>query len=423
MNGLHARYPFLQASREAVGGADVTLRSLVEAGDPAVERARERVRRALIEGTVASETPRQWDAREELLSYPVARVVVSLLDVPAAVEKYAVAEAATARERFEADLDADGQRNLRSLDRPTLTRDRLLREFDIADAVRVATRTDAAGPDPDAGTGTGPGGATRDAEGFRVAVTAYLRLSDSEWGSEWRLAVRELAAGEVWVTRTELYRMLQEAVRRRVIEGLPFDVRASEGGETIATALADPVEELRAVLSDHDPVSAPDVVVPELFPPCIEELLSRARDGESLDPHSAFTLHAFCADVGMDATAIADLQGTDERAPVEYRLEFLDDDGRSQYPAPSCATVQSYGDCPGPDERCERIHSPLAYYADAVAEASVDDGRDGDDDGDGVTAAGHRPGDGDDPAGTDAGTDSTPGEGAGDADGVDSASG
>jgi DNA primase large subunit len=431
MNRLHARYPFLQASREAVGGADVTLRSLVEAGDPAVERARERVRRALIEGTVASETPRQWDAREELLSYPVARVVVSLLDVPAAVEKYAVAEAATARERFEADLEADGQRNLRSLDRPTLTRDRLLREFDVADDVRAASRTNGARTGAGAGTGSGATAASAsspDEDGFRVAVTAYLRLSDSEWGDEWRLAVRELAAGEVWVTRTELYRMLQEAVRRRVVEGLPFDVRSSESGEAIATALEEPVEELRALLSDHDPVSAPDVVIPDLFPPCIEGLLARARDGESLDPHSAFTLQAFCADVGMDAAAIADLQGTDERAPVEYRLEFLDDDGRSQYPPPSCATVQSYGDCPGPDERCERIHSPLAYYADAVAATASDDdgddGGDGDDEGDEGGPA--RPGPAsDDPGGrseADPGPDPTPGEGAGDAGGADSAS-
>jgi DNA primase large subunit len=372
MTPVHARYPFLEAAREAVGAADVTLQALIERDDPAVDRARERVERALIEGTVTSETPQQWDPREELLSYPIARVIVSLLGVRAAVEKYAVAEAATARERFEADLG--GQGDLRSLDRPRLSRAQLLREFDIADEVRPIRSSE---------TDPAERGGRPDADGFRVGVTAYLRLSDSDWGDEWRLALRELADGEVWVRRAELYRMLQEAVRRRVVEGLPFDVRGSGGGEAIADALSTEVDALRELLSDHAPVTVPDVIEPALFPPCIQSLADRARSGNTLDPHSAFTLQAFCAELGMDAAAVADLQGTDDAEPIEYRLAFLDDDGRSQYPAPTCATVKAYGDCPGPNERCERIHSPLAYYADAVADAGADANADTDGDGPG----------------------------------------
>ena len=94
MERLHARYPFLEASREAVEAADVDLAALVAAGGPAVERGSERVRRALLEGTTVTEEPRAYSDRAELLSYPVARVLVSLLDVPGAVEKYAAAESA-----------------------------------------------------------------------------------------------------------------------------------------------------------------------------------------------------------------------------------------------------------------------------------------------------------------------------------------
>ena len=98
MQSLHARYPFLEASREAVEEAGVDLAAIVREGGAPVDRGLERVRRALVAGTVAPES--RWNTRAELLSYPVARVLVSLLDVPGAVEKYARAEAALAYERF-----------------------------------------------------------------------------------------------------------------------------------------------------------------------------------------------------------------------------------------------------------------------------------------------------------------------------------
>jgi DNA primase large subunit len=404
MNARHARYPFTAEAREAVQSAGVTLESVVQREAPAVERGRERVERALLEGTIESETPGRWDTADELLSYPIARVLVSLLGVPAAVEKYAAAEAATAHERFAEDLTGDA--TLRSVSRSQLSLSDLLEEFDLADDVRP--ERDGGGSASGAGTGTGAGagagtgtGAAHESDRFRVAVGAYLRLADPDWGGDWRLAVRELADGEVRVTRAELHRMLEAAVRERVAEGLPFDVRASTAGEAIADALADEEEALRTLLSDRDPVPDVGVVRPDLFPPCITGLLERAReagidenadgDGGSADrdgreattdeprplsPTSAFTLQAFLADLGMDAEAVTTLQGAGgaDAEAVATRAEYIADGSRSQYPPPSCETVQAYGDCPGPDERCETIASPLAYYVDAVADDEVVDG-------------------------------------------------
>jgi DNA primase large subunit len=399
MTPTHARYPFLSAAREAVAEADLRLPALVAADAPAVERGVERVERALLDGTTASETPGRWDVRAELLSYPVARVLVSLLDVPAAVEKYAAAEAATARERFDEAL-AGGETTLRSVGERSLSRADLLAEFDLAGVVR---REPGDGP----GSGRTPGGA---GEGrgarFRVGVGAYLRLSDPEWGGEWRLAVRELAAGEVRVTREELHRLLQEAVRRRVADGLPFDVRASAGGEEIADALGDDVGRLRDLLSDRDPVPAVDVVEPDLFPPCVRALFERAREdgATALDPEAAFALDAFCAAIGMDPDAAAAAQGAtgEEREAVTYRATYLADRRGSQYPPPSCATMQANGDCvpvAERDERCEAVASPLAYYAEAVAAAGLLDEGDGTEAADDGSDAGRRerpgPGDGD----------------------------
>ncbi|MDZ5813263.1 DNA primase, partial [Halorubrum sp. AD140] len=85
MDALDAKYPFFASAREAVAEAAVSLPELVAADAPAVERARERVERALLEGTVAAESgafpgESASDVQAELLSYPVARILVSLLD-------------------------------------------------------------------------------------------------------------------------------------------------------------------------------------------------------------------------------------------------------------------------------------------------------------------------------------------------------
>jgi DNA primase large subunit len=364
MDPLYARYPCFEGAREAVREADLSPAALVEADAPAVERGRERVERALMEGTVAPAEPRQWDADTEVLSYPIARILVSLLDTPAAVEKYATAEAATARERFEADFAADGE--LRSAGRTRASLDDALREFDLADAVR---------PERDGSGTVGANSGGRGPTHYWVGLGSYLDLADTGWGRRWRLVNREVADGEVRVTREELSRLLEAAVKRRVASGLPLEIRGSEGGDAIAEALAGAISDLRELLNDadgtgHTPVEA---VVPALFPPCMRTLVQRAREGEALPTTAEFSLTAFLVALGMDdeeVTTLLDVEaGTPTADRIGARVEFLAERDGTQYPPPSCATMKAYGDCVDPDERCETISHPLSYYTDAVRAA------------------------------------------------------
>lgn len=360
MNQRHARYPFFDAAREAVQQADVALPELVAADAPAVDRARERVERALMEGTVAPEDPQRWDPRDELLSYPVARVLVSLIDAPAAVEKYAEAEAATAYERFTEDFEA-GDDGLQSTTTDHVGLDEFLREFDLASAARMEadessrTRSGTSAPRP--------ASAPRPDTWFRVDVGSYLQLK-GDWYDDWRLVNRELADGEVRVERDELYRLLREAVRRRVAEGLPFEVTASAGGEEIADALAPAVADLRDLLSDRAEIGEIDTVVPELFPPCMTELLERARRGSEFEPHESFALMAFLTGIGMDADEIVEFCRSTSLAEegIRYQTEYLRDERGTQYPPPSCETLHAYGLCENEDDHWEVASHPLVYY-------------------------------------------------------------
>ncbi|MDS0297415.1 DNA primase [Halogeometricum sp. S1BR25-6] len=360
MDPHFARYPFFDGARDAVGDADISPAELIAEDAPAVERGLERVERALMEGTVAPEDERRWTDREELLSYPIARILVSLVDTPAAVDKYAAAEAATAHDRFQTDFESDDD-GLQSTGTRTVSLDDVLREFDLSGDVR-----------PERAEGGGRRGG-RDPSHYWVDAGAYLTLSTAEWGERWRLVNRELAAGDVRVTEEELRRLLEEAVRRRVAEGLPFSVRGSAAGEEIADALEEEVAALRTLLNDHDAAGGAEVdaVVPGLFPPCMKELVQRARNGESLASHSEFSLVSFLVALGMDATEVTTLLGADEEAAarMETRVEYLADAEGAQFAPPSCASMQSYGDCVNRDERCETISHPLSYYAGALRDA------------------------------------------------------
>ena len=331
MDGKLARDPFLAAAREAVAADDADLASLVADGEgPVVERAQARVEAAIEAATVGGAHPQP---RIELLSYPVARVLVSLVDDPGLTRRYARAEAETAMARFRADREETA---LRSVDREPLTLEELLAEFELTEAVSPR------------------------ADGFAVDVATYLRLADGLADERWRLVSRELADGAVPVSEPELHDLLRAAVEDRVAEGLPLSVP-----DRAADALESRAMELRSELADHSGSWDFDRVEPALFPPCIAALLERAAGDGELPAHSRFALAAFLATVGASKSAIVDRLAAHPSVSAEAAAALVDhlaDEAGAEYPPPSCATMVEYGDCVDRDALCARIGHPLEYY-------------------------------------------------------------
>ena len=363
MDALDAKYPFFATAREAVADAAVSLPELVE-------RARERVERALMDGTIASESgafPAEsaYDVQAELLSYPIARILVSLLDSEPAIEKYAAAEAATAIDRIREDLATDDE--LRSTSTPTVALDDVLAEFDLADAVRPESLRSDVGAAGATATGS-ESGTGRDPEHYWIAVGPYLRLTSPSWGESWRLVNRALADGEVRVSREELLDALEAAVEDRVREGLPFELAAGEG---IAAELESGVADLKRLLSERTYAGPVDVVAPDLFPPCMRNLIEKAERGTDLSPPESFALMAFLVGIGMSPDEVVafcadtslDAEG------IRYQTEYLSDDRGSQYPPPTCETLANYGICHNEADHMQVAADPLAYYEQRVAEA------------------------------------------------------
>jgi DNA primase large subunit len=343
MKQLHARYPFLQSAREAVDSMDVAIVEIVRTEDAVVERAVERIDGALEDGVVGEPHRRP---RVELLSYPVARVVVSLVDEHVLTRKYANAEARTAHERFEYDLNRSVE--FKSTQREQLTLDTLLREFDITGAVRETQ------------------------EGYAVDVGTYLGLAADKRGDEWRLVNRELADGEVFLGSGELLVMVRQAVKQRIASGLPLAVP-----DEIAAELDEPREQVAKALAELDLMRDIDTVVPELFPPCMRSLLDQVQKGEHLAHHSRFAIASFLTSIGMTTDEIVNLfqvnPGFGEEA-TRYQVDHIrGETSPTEYSTPSCATMQSYGDCVNMDDLCETIAHPMAYYEAKLDDADEDE--------------------------------------------------
>ena len=333
MDRLEARYPFFESARVAVEAAAVDLPEVIASSPAVLDRATDRVRQGLSEGTVG---PPRRSNRVEVLSYPVARVLVSLLDDPRVIEAYANAEAKTARERLTEDLTTAD--SLQSVDRGGLTLTRVLGEFDLADDV---TSID---------------------EGYRIAVSAYLRLASDREGQQWRLVERDVAGGVVTVTESELLALLETALKDRVADGLPLSVPAP-----VAESLAEQRATLEAMLETYDFAASFDRVDPDAFPPCITALQERARAGDGLSPPAQFTLVSFLGALGLDADAIVEItDGGLDRETVAYQLAHIRDDRGLVYAPPGCATIDDYGFCADVEAPCGGAEHPLAYYEEAI---------------------------------------------------------
>lgn len=345
MEPLYAKYPFLSAARAAVEAADVELPTVISEEPAVVDRALSRVRHAIEDGTVGLQ---HRSNRVEILSYPVARVIVSLVNDPGLIQRYAHAEAHTAHERFLADIRTNETGvGLESVEPTRITLDDLLAEFDLADAVHEVSG------------------------GYAMEVGEYLALAEHQDADKWRLITRTLSRGRIHISQEELYLLLRDAVRDRVQAGLPV-----EAPDQVAATLSEAVVDIQAELTDHVPTMEFDEVDPVLFPPCMKALLDRVENGERLPTHSQFTITSFLSTVGFANDQIIERTSPEGKPgdQIQYQLPHLREDGDpSVYPPVSCPAMVAYGDCVNKDALCEQISHPLEYYDRRLAGDTPDD--------------------------------------------------
>jgi DNA primase large subunit len=332
-----AYYPFLPEVRAAVRELGANLHEVLTSPLHASVRARavERVEGALGEGFAPPRVADERAALLELLSVPVARMLVVALGERQLVRLYAQAEARRAHDTLAADPDPEA-----------LPR--------AAAAVGVTLAEDAAGDG-------GP-------PGFRMHFADYLKAAPAD--PQWKLVLRTVDKGQVRVNRKEAARLVQEALMRRIESELE-----AERGKPLPAPVLDALEPLIEKVTPRldaarDSWTTGDFgpVQPGLFPPCIKEIVAALGRRENVPHHGRFALATFLNTIGWGSEQILDyLSATPnfDKEKSRYQIEHVTGQkGVQAYTPPGCATMQTNGVCPldKRDAICFQIKHPLSYY-------------------------------------------------------------
>ena len=326
---LAARYPFLKDSAKYLREKGITLELLVSsmAYESARLRGRDRVLEVL-EGNVIQDHPtsKEIDATLELLSYPVARMIVSAVADPMFVKRYAIAEAKRARRSLMGD-------NLDS-------------------TVRIAAEL----------------GIDLEKEDGHLAVdfTDFLRYSSAMRSKEWKLVNQEVKKSKVLLNHYKVTRLIEQALADKISSELPLEVNDSII-DTFSATIAEIRDSLEEEKKNRQPKDFGRLSIVR-FPPCMRKLLSMMQAGENV-PHSGrFALVTFLHALGMESDDILHIFSSapdfDEGKATYQIKHIIGETSGTEYTTPECSTMKSYGICFDPDSLCnqEWMTHPLIYY-------------------------------------------------------------
>ena len=311
-----AKYPFLKEAQDAISANAYSLESLLKEGPRGflIEKATRRVMQAL-------SFPREgldsgFDFPEgEVISYALARVIVSCMDDRTVIDRLARYEALRASQ-FLQDEPAEKRRF-------------------VAEQI---------GFDPDART---------------LPVTAYVELTAGLRDQKWRLVNREVKRGNVALEPEEGDDLLRERLRLILARQLPLKIPSP-----LCERLTPAIERIGAAFQE---VLMEDFgeVEEECFPPCINALIDAVTKGTNIPHTGRFALTAFLHSIGLSSLQIIEVFTRAPDFDVErttYQVEHITGSSGTEYTPPSCATMKTYGLCVHRDGLCEHVSHPLNYY-------------------------------------------------------------
>ena len=195
--------------------------------------------------------------------------------------------------------------------------------------------------------------------------TDYLRNASYIQDTKWKLVNRTMQKGEVYLTKAEASRLLEEEVRRHIEKRLSTDI-----GE-LSKNITERVDKMKRLFNETKGKTQfeemPTETVIEAFPPCIRELYNTAPSGRHMSHIGRFALTSFLLNSGMPPEAIIEhFRPTSDFSEklTRYQVEHIAGGrgSRNKYIPPRCDTLRTHGICPGIDDTCRTVRHPLTYY-------------------------------------------------------------
>lgn len=322
-----ARYPYLEEATEYIKGSEISIPDLLD--DPAYEEARIAGRQRVFEALEDMEIKdhslvSDAEIQIELLSYPIARMIVSCVGDPFLIRRYALSEAKTGTKRW-TDEDNDFIKGLS---------EQLEVDLKVEDG-RIRTH-----------------------------FTDFLRNTAQLRSKGWKLINQRVEDGFVTLNRQKFMRVLQEALRRKIEGELPLQVN-EKILQTFREATLELIDKIQERKSKYKAEDLGKIRTTRL-PPCMHKLLATVQTGENIPHTGRFALTAFLRHLGIRPddivrmfSAIPDF----DEGKTRYQIEHISGiTSGTKYTPPECSTMKSYGICFEPDALCERIKHPLSYY-------------------------------------------------------------
>jgi len=329
-----AKFPFTNDASEEVSKTFDTDDAFDE---KVLKRAVERVRSGVDTKNTKPEEDLSIDAETNLLSYPVARILVSLLDDNRIISRYAEAEAKTAIKYLDESSESKQKKFSEFRTKSTLTVEDICEEYDI-DIQKYSQKeiTAILGSDDfstlnqkekdvflsnlEASVSISEDDSSKEilqriAENstlnrsdsfYEIPVESYVQASAKLEGSQTSLSNMPLYNGQVYIPHETLLLLLEKLVYADIIDGLPIAV-PEEIEDSIQ--VQDAVDIIRHTIDEEYFTFEIDQVEEEQFPPCIEALLDQTRKGADLEHNARFALASFLVNIGMTTDEILELFG------------------------------------------------------------------------------------------------------------------
>ncbi len=301
---------------------------------PFLDRAEKRVRNALLDVSAYASTQPRDEPREneiEIFSFPIAVMLVAATEDSLIKSRYSLAEAKRASEL----LKAEDEEKLSEVANNFNWNIRLVNDVKLPHYV------------------------------FAVRFPVFLRNATGFHDKNWKLVNHLLINGDVYLTRREVSRLLEEEVRKYIEEKVDIRIKSLPSG---IMARVNQLRQLAAEKREQIQLEEmPKRVVMEAFPPCIKSVYDRVAAGRPASHIGRFALTSFLLNIGMSEEDVfkffRSVSDFNERM-TRYQVEHIAGTRGSgtKYTPPNCATLRTHGICVSPEPECRGAVNPLVCY-------------------------------------------------------------
>ncbi|MFH1240315.1 MAG: hypothetical protein V1672_03795 [Candidatus Diapherotrites archaeon] len=191
----------------------------------------------------------------------------------------------------------------------------------------------------------------------------YLKINFNE--DYLKLVNQKVKAGKVYVDENDFMRFISELVFTRIYDSLPADINnVPSKFKTMSRELA---LDVIASQKRYTEFKFTGKIKPEYFPPCVSEIYDSILEGKNISHSARFFLATFLAGIEMPSSEIIEIF---KKAPnykestTKYQVERIAGKKGTKYTPPSCVKIKEYTLC---NSKTCNVKHPLSYYKRELA--------------------------------------------------------